>query len=130
VAYYASQRKGISPHSPRVCIPGGGWEIADIRRTQIDDIPVNRVIIRRGLESQLVYYWFQERGEPIANEYLKKWKLLEDAIAYNRTDGALVRVVTPFDSSEAVEVAEQRLNEFVRAAYPELVRVLPKKGEL
>jgi len=130
VAYYASQRKGISPHSPRVCIPGGGWEIADIRRTQVDDIPVNRVIIRRGLESQLVYYWFQERGEPIANEYLKKWKLLEDALAYNRTDGSLIRVVTPFHSSEPVEVAEERLKEFVRAAYPELVRVLPGKGEL
>lgn len=130
VAYYASQRKGVSPHSPRVCIPGGGWEIADIRRTHIDDIPVNRVVIRRGLESQLVYYWFQERGEPIANEYLKKWKLLEDALKYNRTDGALVRVVTPFHSSEPEEVAEQRLIEFVRAAYPELTRVLPEKGEL
>lgn len=130
VAYYASQRKGVSPHSPRVCIPGGGWEIADIRRSQVEGIPINRVIIRRGLESQLVYYWFQERGEPIANEYLKKWKLLEDALAYNRTDGSLIRVVTPFHSSEPVEVAEQRLNEFVRAAYPELVRVLPGKGEL
>ncbi|WP_206057440.1 VPLPA-CTERM-specific exosortase XrtD [Nitrincola schmidtii] len=130
VAYYASQRKGVSPHSPRVCIPGGGWEIADIRRTYIDDIPVNRVIIRRGLESQLVYYWFQERGEPIANEYVKKWNLLTDALRYNRTDGALVRVVTPFHSTEPVEVAEQRLKEFVRAAYPELVQVLPKKGDL
>lgn len=130
VAYYASQRKGVSPHSPRVCIPGGGWEIADIRRTYIDDIPVNRVIIRRGLESQLVYYWFQERGEPIANEYLKKWKLLTDALRYNRTDGALVRVVTPFHYTEPVEIAEQRLKDFVRAAYPELVQVLPKKGEL
>lgn len=130
VAYYASQRKGISPHSPRVCIPGGGWEIADIRRTYIDDIPINRVIIRRGLESQLVYYWFHERGEPIANEYVKKWKLLTDALRYNRTDGALVRVVTPFHYTEPVEIAEQRLKDFVRAAYPELVQVLPKKGEL
>ncbi|KDE39232.1 Eight transmembrane protein EpsH [Nitrincola lacisaponensis] len=130
VAFYESQRGGIAPHSPRVCIPGGGWEIADIRRTHVDDIPINRVIIRRGLESQLVYYWFQERGEPVANEYLKKWTLLQDAIKYNRTDGALVRVVTPFNTSEPVEEADRRLKEFVRSAYPELLKVLPGKGEL
>lgn len=130
VAFYESQRGGIAPHSPRVCIPGGGWEIADIRRAQVDEIPINRVIIRRGLESQLVYYWFQERGEPVANEYLKKWTLLQDAIKYNRTDGALVRVVTPFSTSESVEDADRRLKEFVRSAYPELLQVLPGKGDL
>ncbi len=33
VAYYASQRKGESPHSPIVCIPGGGWTITNIQQT-------------------------------------------------------------------------------------------------
>ena len=32
VAYYASQRKGESPHSPIVCIPGGGWAITNLEQ--------------------------------------------------------------------------------------------------
>lgn len=130
VAFYESQRGGIAPHSPRVCIPGGGWEIADIRRENIDNIPVNRVVIRRGLDSQLVYYWFQERGVPVANEYLKKWYTLRDALRYNRTDGSLVRVVTPIVSNESIEEADERLKRFIRLSYEELTNVLPSKGAL
>ncbi len=125
VAYYASQRKGVSPHSPRVCIPGGGWEITGIRRISVDGLPVNRVMIQRGLEAQLVYYWFQERGTPVANEYLKKWMLLRDAFALNRTDGALVRITTPVLPADSNNEADIRLKNFMLASYPELRSALP-----
>ncbi len=94
VAYYESQRKGVSPHSPCVCIPGGGWGISDLQRIMVNDHPANRVIIKKGEQRQLVYYWFQGYGRIVANEYINKWYLFLDAVFKNRTDGALVRYVT------------------------------------
>ena len=128
VAYYASQRKGVSPHSPKVCIPGGGWEIANFQRTTVDQIPVNRVLIRKGLQDQIVYYWFEERGVPIANEYIKKWMLFKDALFLNRTDGSLIRVTTPVLPDESVLDADQRAKAFIRSSRNQLLQLLPAKS--
>jgi EpsI family protein len=125
LAYYASQRKGLSPHSPKVCIPGGGWEIADFRRTNVDGIPVNRAIIRKGTQDQIVYYWFEERGVAVANEYLKKWMLFVDALLLNRTDGSLVRVTTPVMGNESIEEADLRAQSFIRLSRIQLSQFLP-----
>jgi len=131
VAYYASQRSGVSPHSPSVCIPGNGWQITDFDRTNFtsDDgsvsLPLNRVVIKRGSEKQLVYYWFDERGMKIANEYVSKMYLLRDAIFRNRTDGALVRLTTAVYPGESEADAEKRLREFTKTAVPALGPYLP-----
>ncbi len=120
IAYYESQRKGVSPHSPRVCIPGGGWEISDFQRITAGGHPINRVVIKKGENRQLVYYWFQGHGRIVANEYLNKWYLLQDAIFKNRTDGALIRVVTTVSPHEKLESADERLLDFMAKAEPEL----------
>ena len=130
VAYYASQRKGVSPHSPKVCIPGGGWEIADFSRTRVDQMPVNRVVIRKGTQDQIVYYWFEERGTPVANEYVKKWMLFKDALILNRTDGSLIRVTTPVMSDETLADADLRAQEFIRISKKELSQLLPTRSLL
>lgn len=132
VAYYESQRKGSSPHSPTVCMPGGGWQIVDLTRQTYNGaeakIPFefNRVIIRKGNFSQLVYYWFEERGRVLADEYRVKWYLLRDALLMNRTDGALVRVTTPIVEGEPVENADRRLREFLTGALPLLPDYVPR----
>lgn len=128
VAYYASQRKGVSPHSPKVCIPGGGWEIADFSRTTVDQMPVNRVVIRKGVQDQIVYYWFEERGVPVANEYIKKWMLFKDALFLNRTDGSLIRVTTPVLGDESIEDADRRAQAFIRSSRNQLLQLLPAKS--
>jgi exosortase D (VPLPA-CTERM-specific) len=131
IAYYETQRKGASPHSPRVCIPGGGWEISNISRQtalinhQEKPLLFNRAIIKKGSNTQLVYYWFQQRGRSIANEYLMKWYLLTDAIVRNRTDGALVRLVTPILPNEKIEDADRRLLEFASESYGLLKEYIP-----
>jgi exosortase D (VPLPA-CTERM-specific) len=130
VAYYASQRKGVSPHSPQVCIPGGGWVISDLRTVQVPmprGAPVDavRVLIDKGRERALVYYWFEGRGRRVANEYRMKWDLLRDAVLRNRTDGALVRVITEVERNEDPGLADARLQRFVRAAVPRLGRFVP-----
>lgn len=131
VAYYASQRQGVSPHSPAVCIPGNGWQITKLERTVLADdainvsFPINRVVTSRGIHKQIVYYWFEQRGRKIANEYVSKWYLLSDAITKNRTDGALARLVTNVYSDETEADADRRLRAFVRDLMPKLGQYLP-----
>jgi EpsI family protein len=127
-AYYASQRKGASVHSPRSCIPGDGWQITSFGQRDFSGLLVegkplriNRAVIEKGEYKQLVYYWFQQRGRSITNEYMVKWYLFYDAIAMHRTDGALVRLVTSLDKGQDIEVADQRLQAFMT----DMVKVLP-----
>jgi exosortase D (VPLPA-CTERM-specific) len=132
VAYYSTQRNGYAPHSPTVCIPGGGWAITSLQQLNYGDdggeFPFNRVIIERddGVK-ELVYYWFDERGRKIANEYWAKWYLLVDAIIENRTDGSLVRLMTQIYPSEAEQDADSRLRSFMREVAPNLRAYLPSE---
>ncbi len=133
-AYYQSQRKGAVVHSPRSCIPGDGWQISSFEQREIPDLQVddqalqvNRAIIQKGESRQLVYFWFHQRGRMITNEYMVKWYLFYDAITMNRTDGALIRLVTPVDKVEDIAVADQRLHQFLKDLLPELPAYLPGK---
>ena len=132
VAYYASQRGGASAHSPSSCLPGGGWRMSDFGRHEIPaassgaaPVAVNRVIIKLGDQRQLVYYWFQQRGRNVTNEYLVKWFLLWDSLTRNRTDGALIRLITPLPRGEDVRQADARLTQFSRSVVPMLAQYVP-----
>lgn len=131
VAWYDSQRTGASPHSPKVCIPGGGWEISSIKRRTLpfsmrdEPLRYNRAIIQKGQQRQLVYYWFQQRGRAIANEYFMKWYLFRDALLERRSDGALVRLMTPVLPGESLEAADDRLTRFAYQVVPELPAYIP-----
>lgn len=134
VIYYASQRTGSSPHSPTVCIPGNGWSITEFRRSSYRDnasnfaMPLNRAIVARQSERQLVYYWYEERGLKVANEYWSKLYLLRDALFRNRTDGALVRLTTPIYPDEEEAAADKRLQEFLKTVVPQLDTYLPSEN--
>lgn len=132
VAYYESQRKGASIHSPRSCIPGGGWQITDFSLRRIENVladgaplEVNRALIARGQARQLVYYWFQQRGRHLTNEYAVKWYLFWDALTRNRSDGALIRVTTILPEGAPVAQADNELAGFVRLIHPQLAYYLP-----
>jgi EpsI family protein len=132
VAWYDSQRGGQSTHSPRTCLPGGGWQIADLKETPISGVTwgttplvVNRALIQTGQQRQLVYYWFQQRGRVVTNEYAVKWYMFWDALTRKRTDGALIRVITPLKPGELVEAGDRRLTEFVAEAVPQLKAYVP-----
>ena len=135
VAYYASQRNGASIHSPKACLPGGGWAIDEFSQVSVegagpdsasgDALRVNRTLISLGPHRMLVYYWFQQRGRDITNEYLAKWYIFQDSLLMNRTDGALVRVITVLPDGSDVEAADQRLQEFIRVAAPRLSYYVP-----
>ncbi len=103
VGYWQSQRQGDTIHSPQNCLPGAGWEpvaqglltMADPRGPSNPQVVVNRYIIQKGLDKQLVLYWYQSHGRVVASEYWSKIYLVTDAIRLNRSDGALVRVIVP-----------------------------------
>ena len=128
-SYYDSQRAGESIHSPRTCLPGGGWRMARLETIAPGglggDFPVNRVMIQKGADRQLVYYWFRQRGRNITDEYLAKFYLLIDAIGMNRTDGALVRLTTPIPQGDDMGRAERRLSDFLRALAPRMRAFVP-----
>ena len=138
VAYYASQSGGESTHSPRTCIPGGGWAISNIEEVAVKlpqraagsaaapSLLVNRAIIQKGEHKQLVYYWFDQRGRNLTNEIEVKWYVLRDSIANNRSDGALVRLVTPVLPNEPEALADQRLAAFLGAVEPRLPAYIPR----
>ena len=132
VAYYASQQAGSAAHSPRSCIPGGGWKISELTQVSLEGIGpdgqplrVNRLVIVRGEIKQLVYYWFQQRGRNIINEYLVKWYLFVDGLTRNRTDGGLVRLSTSVGLDETWEDGDRRLVEFAQQAVPMLYGYVP-----
>lgn len=130
IGYYESQRQGDTIHSPMNCLPGSGWE--PVSRTYVDipistgaagTISVNRYLIRKGLDEQVVLYWYQSHGRAIANEYRSKLFMVYDAVRLNRTDAALVRIVSPNTGNE--KISEARAIDFVRAIYPLLGNYIP-----
>ncbi|MCH9674919.1 MAG: VPLPA-CTERM-specific exosortase XrtD [Gammaproteobacteria bacterium] len=132
VAYYESQRKGQSAHSPRSCIPGGGWKITNLRQVELNGVHfaekparVNRVQIQKGEHRQLVYYWFQQRGRVITSEYAVKTSLVWDAITKKRTDGALVRLTVSLRPGQAWEDGDASLASFAEALSGKLQRYVP-----
>lgn len=132
VAFYGSQQAGAAAHSPRSCIPGGGWKITSLSTKILADVEVqgrplriNRLQIQRGDDKQLVYYWFQQRHRLLTNEYAVKWFLFWDALTLNRTDGALIRLTTAIQPWEDWAQGDERLAEFAREVNPRLTPFLP-----
>jgi len=134
VAWYRSQTDGAGIHSPEVCIPAGGWEMSKIspiditvKTTSGETIPmsVNRATIRKGYNTQLVYYWFEQRGRKLNSDYLAKALTVWDSMTIGRSDGALVRLVTPIIEGEPESAAAERLEAFMSEMMPILPKFVP-----
>jgi exosortase D (VPLPA-CTERM-specific) len=132
VAWYNSQIGGEAVHSPRSCLPGGGWRITDFTQRDLSPLKVglqplrvNRVAIEYGMQRELVYYWFQQRGRAITNEYLVKWYLFVDALRLHRTDGALVRMVVSLRPDQTASDGDRELADFAAAVVPTLGPFVP-----
>jgi EpsI family protein len=130
IGYFATQRTGQSIHSPQHCLPGAGWSFESSDYATLDDsngkrFNVGEYVINNGETRQFVVYWYQAHGRSIANEYRAKAYMLADAIRYNRTDGALVRVITPIAAGEPVDVARQRALRFTSLMTPFLPQFIP-----
>jgi exosortase D (VPLPA-CTERM-specific) len=132
VAYYDSPKKGRSSHSPRQCIPGGGWDISSFESLRLDPasgmnspLDVNRVVIKKDGQKQIVYYWFKQRDRWITSEYLVKLYLFWDSLTRQRADGALVRLVSVVNADETEAIVDGRLQTVAGLVSPILARYVP-----
>jgi EpsI family protein len=127
VGYYASQRQGDTIHSPQNCLPGAGWRPVETAVVHLPvggrDVPVNQFVIQKGLDRQVVFYWYQGRGRVIANEYANKALLMLDAARLHRTNGGLVRLITPVVTTP--DAAKRELTAFATLTFPLLDTHLP-----
>ena len=129
IGYWDSQQKGAQPHSPRNCLPGGGWEPLENSRVTISlpqpfaPITVNWFLIQKDRDRQVVFYWYQSQGTATAGELAARIQMMKNSMMRHRTDGALVRVSSPVYGS--VEDTSARLVRYIQAMYPILGQYLP-----
>jgi EpsI family protein len=127
IGYYASQRQGDTIHSPQNCLPGAGWRPVETGIAQLPNggrtVRVNQFVIQKGLDRQVVLYWYQGRGRVVANEYQNKALLMLDAARLHRTNGGLVRIIAPIVTT--AEDAKREIASFALLLFPHLDRHLP-----
>jgi exosortase D (VPLPA-CTERM-specific) len=131
VAYFPSQKTGDTIHSPNHCLPGAGWvptsrEKIQIARSDGSTFPVNRYVVAKGEDRQLVLYWFQAHGRAVASEYWAKYYLVSDSIRMNRSDGGLVRLMTPMFNGESPDAAQSRMMKLGSQFLPMLDSYIPR----
>lgn len=129
VGYWATRRTGADIHSPKNCLPGAGWEPVEASRltivlpTPYAPITVNRYLVQKEQDMQVVLYWYQSHGRVMPGEVAAKIELVRGSIAHNRTDGALVRVSSPVTGG--TQETTDRLVNYVQILHPLLREYLP-----
>jgi EpsI family protein len=131
IAYFPSQRTGDTIHSPQNCLPGAGWNPDENVRVTLAlpghaPFPANRYVISKGDEHRLVLYWYWAHDRGVASEYWAKYYLVKDSIRMNRSDGALVRIMTEMSPGETADAAQQRLLPFTSTIGPLLDNYIPR----
>ena len=130
--YYDRQTPEKNIHSPENCLPSSGWAVLSRKTIALDlvpgqpPVPASLDLIQKGLERQLVLYWYQERGRRFSNEYLGRYYMIRDALLMRRTDGAMVRVSMTVTTTP--EAALKREVRFLRSLAPVLSQYIPGKG--
>jgi len=128
VGYFSSLREGKQFHSPKNCIVGGGAIVLSTDTINIpvngdkeNFIPVNKMILKRGDQRQIVLYWYQCRGRYIRSEYTEKIYRVLDSIGMRRTDGSFVRIITTEEDDDTLA----SLVDFTGQLIPVLERYIP-----
>ena len=131
VAYYPTQKVGETPHTPAHCLPGAGWaptsrEIIAMSAPDGSLFPANRYVVSKTGDRQLVLYWFQAHGRRVASEYRLKYYLVWDSIRMHRSDGALIRLMTPMYLNESADEAQARMMRLGNQFLPLLDSYIPR----
>jgi EpsI family protein len=130
IGYFPTQRTGQAIHSPQNCLPGAGWNFESKGVTDLTDsggkrYRVGSYLISNGKDRDVVLYWYRSHGRNIASDYAAKWYTLTDSIMHNRTDAALIRVITPLQQGESPRYAELRALSFAEQMNPLLSAYIP-----
>ena len=131
IAYYKTQRYGQTPHSPKACLPGSGWEPIENTTMQIavpvwrEPIVANKYVVVNSNDSKIVaVYWFQSHNRVVASEYAARFWLVLDSMRYRRSDTSLVRVMVRVENDDT-DTATRTAVSFIQALFPKLLQQLP-----
>ncbi|MEO0850936.1 MAG: exosortase C-terminal domain/associated protein EpsI, partial [Pseudomonadota bacterium] len=136
MAYLTARRDGRSWHSPRQCIPGGGWQVTDFSVVAADEAAIpaderlpfayNRMVIEYNGTKRVIYYWYDQRGQQFANEYIMKMSVIWDTLTRQRADGALVRLMAPVAKGNDVAATDKQLRAMARKIRTVLPKYIPE----
>ena len=130
IAFFKTQRYGQSPHSPKNCLPGNGYEPIESGLMTVaipgrsEPVQVNRYLTARGDEKSVTLYWYQSHDRIIAGEFAARFWLIADSIRFHRSDTSLVKIVVPVRDGDA-DAATRTALDFMKAVFPPLARQLP-----
>ena len=133
IGYYRSQKGSKTVHSPKHCYPGSGWQKVESSivsfpvedgKESVKTIPVNRYLVAKGGDQELVYYWYQTGNTVEANEYFSLLGRVRNALFRNRTDGALVRLSTRFRAGHDTE--GEKMREAIPRVYHALCQTMSR----
>jgi EpsI family protein len=132
IAYFATQRYGQSPHSPKNCLPGAGWEpVPGMSSRPSLTVPgesrpivINKYVTEHGDDRSVTLYWYQSHGRVVADEFAAKFWSIADSIRLHRSDTSIVKVTIAVNNGD-VETATKTGYDFIRAVFPALLRQLP-----
>lgn len=130
IAYFSSQKYGSQIHSPKHCLPGGGWVIESLEPYQMQfpdgsTRDVNRLVIAEREKRQLMFYWFETRGGVIRNEFALKWDLMQNSLLLRPTDAAIIRLTVPMERGASLEKTTEAALTFLREFAPAISTSLP-----
>ena len=127
MSYFDGSPEGGRIHSPKNCLPGGGWsELSSTRTTMAvggDTVNLVQAVYAYGENKELFYYWFVMRSQTISDEYSLKIAEIVGSIIYQRRDQSFVRVSVY--SKENVVKDKKIIEEFLEDFYPFIRSFLP-----
>lgn len=131
IGYYDAVGVTGSYHSPKNCLPGGGWGIAEVKKVPLQGetsrgkpATVAEMLIQDGSEYQVVLYWYQNRGRIIHSEYWEKVYLVLDALFKGRRDGSFVRIMMYVKDGD-IQGTEEKAKQFAEQVQVLLQDYLP-----
>ncbi len=120
IGYYGSQKEGAQIHSPKNCLPGGGW--LKLSET-LESIDINGVgtmsfveaVYQKGHEKELFIYWYKMKNAYITNEYVLKLYMIFNSLKYGRNDAAFIRISRNIigNRNNSIESARDFMKDFL-----------------
>lgn len=127
IAYYKTQLRAKNAHDPKVCLPGSGWNAYLSKVIALPGSPgdtANYYVVSKGGQKAVVLYWYQNHQRAVAEEQQFRLSRILNTITDNRTDMALVRIVSPVAGS-ALDAATAQVSQFAELVSPSVRKQFP-----
>jgi EpsI family protein len=131
IGYYLTADKAYAAHSPLVCYPSQGWEIARKAERKYLSIGSNQIqyeeiITSFGNKRELVLYWYQSDRFTTTNVYMNKIFIGYNKMTKKNEQHAFVRVSVPIHTT--YKNANKTAIDFVRAFHKKLIEIMIKNN--